>query len=151
MADEQNPEDRGPVEEGNGGPVTPHAGLPHGTHGNGTNGLGALPAVREPEGPATVVPESEREPDLEIKHTRISGLWTGIILSAVVLVLLLVFIVQNIEPARIRFFGAEGSMPIGVALLFAAALGVLLVAIPGYLRILQLRRLARKRSRTEHG
>lgn len=150
MADEQNPEDRGPAEEGNGGPVTPHAGLPRGAHGNGTNGVGALPAVRDPDG-ATLAPEAEREPDLAIKRTRISGLWTGIILSAVVLVLLLVFIVQNIEPARIRFFGAEGSMPIGVALLFAAALGVLLVAIPGYLRILQLRRLARKRGRAEHG
>jgi uncharacterized integral membrane protein len=31
-----------------------------------------------------------------------------------------------------------------VALLFAAVLGILLVALPGYLRILQLRRAARK-------
>ncbi|MBO0848380.1 MAG: DUF1049 domain-containing protein [Pseudonocardia sp.] len=80
-----------------------------------------------------------------MKRTRVSGLWVGGTLSAVVLLFLLIFIVQNIEPTRIRFLGTEGTLPIGVALLFAAALGVLLVAIPGYLRILQLRRLARKR------
>lgn len=73
-------------------------------------------------------------------RSRISGLWVGLILSAIVLVFLLVFILQNGEAVRIAFLGWTGALPTGVALLFAAVAGVLLVAIPGSVRILQLRR-----------
>lgn len=75
-------------------------------------------------------------------RSRISGLWVGLILSAVVLVFLLVFILQNGAPVQIAFLGWTGTLPTGVALLFAAVAGVLLVAIPGSVRILQLRRAA---------
>jgi hypothetical protein len=43
---------------------------------------------------------------------------------------------------QISFFALEGVLPVGVALLLAAIAGVLLVAIPGSLRIIQLRRAA---------
>ena len=79
-----------------------------------------------------------------IERTRTGGLWVGLILSAVVLVVLLVFILQNLDPVRIQFLGLVGQLPTGVALLLAAVAGLLLVAIPGGLRILQLRRLARR-------
>lgn len=75
-------------------------------------------------------------------RSRISGLWVGLVLSAVVLVFLLVFILQNSAPVQITFLGWTGALPTGVALLFAAVAGVLLVAIPGSVRILQLRRAA---------
>jgi uncharacterized integral membrane protein len=75
-------------------------------------------------------------------RSRISGLWVGLILSAVVLVFLLVFILQNGAPVQITFLGWTGALPTGVALLFAAVAGVLLVALPGSVRILQLRRVA---------
>jgi uncharacterized integral membrane protein len=82
-----------------------------------------------------------------IKHSRTGGLWVGLILSALVLLLLLVFILQNGEPVLISFFALEGVLPSGVALLLAAIAGMLLVAIPGSLRILQLRRAARRGTR----
>jgi lipopolysaccharide assembly protein A len=75
-------------------------------------------------------------------RSRISGLWVGLVLSAVVLVFLLVFILQNGAPVQIAFLGWTGALPTGVALLFAAVAGVLLVAIPGSVRMLQLRRAA---------
>jgi uncharacterized integral membrane protein len=80
-----------------------------------------------------------------VRRSRTGGLWVGLILSAVVLLLLLVFILQNGEPVQISFFTLQGVLPTGVALLLAAIAGILLVAIPGSLRILQLRRAARKR------
>jgi uncharacterized integral membrane protein len=83
----------------------------------------------------------------DAEHTapsRAGGVWIGLILSAVVLVLLLVFVLQNRQPARIDFLWWAGTLPAGIALLFAAAAGVLLVAIPGSARILQLRRAARR-------
>lgn len=78
-------------------------------------------------------------------RTRTAGLWIASVLFAVVLLLLLIFILQNGQRAEINFFGAHASPPIGVALLLAAVFGVLLVALPGSARIVQLRFLARRR------
>lgn len=96
-----------------------------------------------PEGPTVPTP---REP--ELRRSRTGWLWIGLIFSAVVLLFLLIFILQNSAPVRITFLGVTGTLPTGVALLFAAIAGVLLVAIPGGLRILQLRRAAGRRGRT---
>ncbi|MFP5023009.1 LapA family protein [Pseudonocardia phyllosphaerae] len=76
--------------------------------------------------------------------SRTGGLWAGLILSALVLIILLIFIAQNTAPAQINFLGYEGELPTGVALLFAAIAGIVLVAIPGSIRIAQLRRAIRK-------
>jgi len=72
------------------------------------------------------------------------GVWVGLALSAVVLLLLLVFILENERKVDIAFFGAHGHLPLGVALLLAAVAGALLVLIPGTVRIVQLRRTARR-------
>jgi uncharacterized integral membrane protein len=109
----------------------------------------AMPGGAVPGGGAVIEPAptgaevAEPEP-VHLKRTRISGLWVGITVAAVVLLLLLVFIVQNNSYVTIYFFGWGGSFPLGVALLLAAICGVLLVAIPGYGRIFQLRRSFRK-------
>jgi uncharacterized integral membrane protein len=102
------------------------------------------PGAGAKTGGDVTVPEPLKPAARAIKRTRVSGLWVGVTLSAVVLLFLLIFILQNNDPTPVRFLGIEGTLPVGVALLFAAVLGVLLVAIPGYLRILQLRRAARK-------
>ncbi|WP_232662476.1 LapA family protein [Pseudonocardia sp. TRM90224] len=94
--------------------------------------------------------ELEREQPKEppaVTRSRTGGLWTGLILSALVLLLLLIFILQNSAPMQITFLAFTGSLPTGVALLFAAIAGLLLVAIPGGLRMMQLRRAARRGSR----
>ena len=58
------------------------------------------------------------------------------------LIFLLIFILQNSAPVQIIFLNWTGALPTGVALLFAAIAGVLLVALPGAARMLQLRRAA---------
>jgi uncharacterized integral membrane protein len=78
------------------------------------------------------------------KHTRMSSAWVSLVLAAVILVLLLIFILENSGRVDIAYFGAHGHLPLGVALLFAAVLGILLVAVPGTGRILQLRKAARR-------
>jgi len=102
-----------------------------------------VPAGPVPTGPATT---SGAAP---ARRSRTGVLWVGLILSALVLLLLLVFILQNDAPVLISFFALEGVLPSGVALLLAAIAGMLLVAIPGSLRILQLRRAARRGGRRE--
>jgi uncharacterized integral membrane protein len=106
----------------------------------------AVPAERGtdplPLGPGT---STEPVPAGDPRRSRTGGLWVGLILSALVLLLLLVFILQNSQPVQISFFALDGVLPTGVALLLAAIAGMLLVAIPGSMRILQLRRAARRR------
>lgn len=61
---------------------------------------------------------------------------------AVVLLLLLIFILQNGQRSDVYFLGAHGHLPMGVALLLSAIFGVLLVALPTAVRIAQLRMMA---------
>jgi uncharacterized integral membrane protein len=72
-------------------------------------------------------------------RTRISAAWIWITVGAVVLALLLVFILQNTRSVKISFFTANGTLPLGVALLLAAIGGLLLAGIVASLRIWQLR------------
>lgn len=101
----------------------------------------AGPGGGDPDGPAGDDTPTVRR---RIPATRTGGLWAALILAAIVLIFLLVFIVQNTGPVVINFLWLTGSLPTGVALLFAAIAGILLVAIPGTGRILQLRREARR-------
>jgi uncharacterized integral membrane protein len=84
-----------------------------------------------------------------LRRTRIGGVWVGLALSAVVLLLLLVFILENGQRATVSYFGAHGHLPLGVALLLAAVAGALLVTIPAAGRIIQLRRTARRHRRID--
>ncbi len=88
-------------------------------------------------------------PPLKIKRTRISGLWATMGCFAVVLLLLLIFILQNSAKVEISYMGAHGHLPLGVALLFAAICGVLLVVLAGTARISQLRTTARRHRRAD--
>ena len=74
----------------------------------------------------------------------ISAAWIAVVAAALVLVLLLIFILQNTRSVKVTYFTASGTIPVGVALLFAAIGGVLLAGLVASLRIWQLhRRLAR--------
>lgn len=80
-------------------------------------------------------------------RTRTGGIWVAVVVAAVVLAFLLVFIVQNFEAVTVRFLWMQGQLPTGVALLFGALAGALLVALIGTARILQLRHAARRHRR----
>jgi len=84
---------------------------------------------------------SRRSP---VRRTRIGGWWVAMVAAAVMLLLLLIFVLQNGDSVRVSFLGAHGNLPLGIALLLAATAGVLIVAIPGTGRIIQLRHLARR-------
>jgi uncharacterized integral membrane protein len=80
-------------------------------------------------------------------RTRVSGIWVASIAAVVVLLLLLIFILQNGDRVKINIFGANPTLPVGVALLLAAVLGALLVALIGAARVVQLRNTARRIAR----
>ena len=105
----------------------------------------APPAQPAGQAPGQPVPL----PQHQIRHTRISGLWLAIGFFAVVLLFLLIFILQNGSKVSISFLGAEGHMPLGVALLLAAVCGVLLTVLAGAARMAQLHSVARRHRRAD--
>ena len=78
--------------------------------------------------------------------TRAGRAWVRVLPALVVLAVILVFIFQNSQSAKVSFVTASGRLPLAVALLGAAALGALFVLALGSIRILQLRRLVHRRS-----
>jgi uncharacterized integral membrane protein len=94
-------------------------------------------------------PRPAELPTHRVRRTRMGGLWVAAVLSALVLLLLLIFILENGQRVSISYFGAHGHLPLGVALLLAAVLGVLVVVIPGTGRIIQLRMTARRHRRLD--
>jgi uncharacterized integral membrane protein len=81
------------------------------------------------------------------RRTRISAFWVALVVSLLVLVLLIVFILQNSKHTIVSYFGAHANLPLGVALLIAAVIGGLVVAFAGVARILQLRTKTRRAHR----
>jgi uncharacterized integral membrane protein len=113
------------------------------------------PGDQPPAAPQSAAPQSAAPqhaaplPQHKIKRTRISGLWVALAFFAVVLLLLLIFILQNGTKVDVSYMGAHGHLPLGVALLLSAVCGVLLVVLAGAARISQLRTVARRHRRAD--
>ncbi|WP_312898969.1 LapA family protein [Corynebacterium variabile] len=83
-------------------------------------------------------------PGHDVSRTIAGSTWVALIIGAVVLVLLLVFILQNGDSAELNIFFWTWNFPIGVGMLIAAVGGALVAASIGTIRIFQLRRQVRK-------
>ena len=81
-------------------------------------------------------------------HTRLSGSWAAIVVGFLVLLILLIFILENGQHVSVAFFGTHSRLPEGVALLLAAVIGGLTVVFAGAGRILQLRARSLKTARS---
>ena len=78
----------------------------------------------------TVLSEVE-SPERPQIRTRISAVWFGVVAAALVLVLLLIFILQHTRSVKLTYFTMSGTIPVGVALLFAAVGGQLHAGLGG--------------------
>jgi uncharacterized integral membrane protein len=78
------------------------------------------------------------------QFTRAGALWTALIIGFLILIVLLVFIMQNMDYTTVHLFAWSWQAPVGVALLLGAIAGGLLTFLVGTARILQLRRAAKK-------
>jgi lipopolysaccharide assembly protein A len=101
------------------------------------------PEAKEPAPAEPTLPQHTIEP------TRTSMVWTMVGIGVVLLFAILVFILQNGQRVRVRFLMANGTLPLGAALLFAALLGALLVLVVGAARVLQLRVVSRRHRRAD--
>jgi uncharacterized integral membrane protein len=103
-----------------------------------------------PPDPVSTPGEYLVKPESAVKFTRAAALWSALITGFVILIVLLVFIMQNTDSATIHFFGWEWNLPLGVAILLAAVCGGLLTVAVGTARIVQLRRAAKKNLKAQN-
>ncbi len=107
------------------------------------------PAAPPEQAPPPTAAPPPLPPQHRIKRTRTSGIWVAMGFFAVILLLLLIFILQNGTQVSVSYLGMHGHLPLGVALLLAAVSGVLLVVLAGAARISQLRATARRHRRVD--
>lgn len=79
----------------------------------------------------------------EVKRSTAGSTWVALIVGALLMILLLVFIMQNQDSVQLHLFGWQATFPIGVGMLIAAIIGALIMALVGGVRIVQLRRQIR--------
>ena len=101
------------------------------------------PGPPTPAQPASAMPTPRRGS----VGSRIGTARTAMIAGALVLIVVLVFIIENAHAVTITFFGAHLRISLAVALLLAAIAGALIMAAAGTARITQLRMSMRRNRR----
>jgi uncharacterized integral membrane protein len=119
------------------GPYPPASGYPNGSPGSPASG--GVPTADAAEPKSSALDRHGR-----VRTTRSGAVLAGLVVAAIILIALLVFVLQNLESVSVHYLGFHGRVPLGVALLLSAIAGLLLVSIPGTVRILQLRRAVKK-------
>ncbi len=80
--------------------------------------------------------------------TRASAVWVATGAALLLLIMLIVFMLQNSAKVEVHFLSLTGTIPLGLALLIAAVAGGVLVAVAGAARVTQLRMNARRLRRS---
>lgn len=111
--------------------------------------------AQNPEGssgttPEVTTPPQDRAPGKDpLRRSRTGGLFVGLFITAVLLVLLVIFIFQNTQSVHITFLGFGGTAPLSLALVIAAAAGMVIVALVASTRILQLRHRVKREKKMQ--
>lgn len=81
--------------------------------------------------------------------SRTGGVWAALILGAIVLIMLLIFVVQNSARTNFEYITWTFALPLGVAMLLAAIAGALVMALVGSVRMFQMSRTIKKLRKNE--
>ncbi len=80
--------------------------------------------------------------------TLAGGTWVALIIGALLLILLLVFIMQNQTSVELNLFAWSFQFPAGIGFLLAAITGALIMALVGGVRMFEYRRQIKKLRKT---
>ncbi len=97
-----------------------------------------------PRGPVT-----ETVVETKVKSSLAGSTWAALIIGALLLIALLVFILQNQQPVELNVLSWTFESPAGIAYLFAAITGALIMALVGGVRMLELRRQVKHERRMQ--
>ena len=76
----------------------------------------------------------------KVKGSIAASTWIALIIGFLLLILLIVFILQNQQSVELNIFAWSGAFPAGIAFLLFAIGGALFMALIGGWRMLELRR-----------
>ncbi|MFD6389437.1 LapA family protein [Nocardia sp. NPDC055029] len=115
---------------------------------------GASPAEQEPAAPTTEHTEAkhrrdERAPAKRATPPGVHGsktgyAWIALLAAALIGIIVLIFIIQNLEKVTVDLLFWHFSLPIGITVLLSVIAGALVMGLVGGVRILQLRHAAKK-------
>jgi uncharacterized integral membrane protein len=88
-------------------------------------------------------------PEMRVTRTRTGSALVATVMGLVLALLMLVFVLQNSERQEYEFLWTNFSLPSGIAMLFAAVVGGLVVALIGLGRIVQIRLAARRHRKAD--
>lgn len=108
---------------------------------------GVAGAIDRPEGQRDITQTPAPETPKGVVSTRASRAWVKVLPALLVLAVILLFVFQNSQSAKVSFATASGRLPLAIALLAAAALGGVFVLALGSIRILQLRKTIHRSAR----
>lgn len=101
-------------------------------------------AVEKHDPEPTPTPEPVPTGTSVTDRTRAATTWVGLVIGAIVLILLLVFILQNLESVSVKILAWQIDFPLGITILLSAIAGALIMALAGGVRIIQIRRAAKR-------
>ena len=122
---------------------------PSSNHNMRTSSASASRGTATDVSPASVPRLYPTSSDHVVERTRAGGVLIALSAFFVILLLLVIFIFQNMQPASLSFFGFNGQFPLALAMLSATIAGALLMTLAAGTRILQLRHTASRHKREE--
>jgi uncharacterized integral membrane protein len=102
------------------------------------------PQTTTPSQDNTPAQDNTAPPESAVKFTRTASVWSSLTAGFLILIVLLIFITQNTDSAKVAFLTWHWTLPLGVQILLAAVAGGLITVLAGTARIYQLRRAAKK-------
>ena len=87
----------------------------------------------------STAPQSEQHATQPAPKSRMAVVWASLFVGVILMILLLVFIIQNNVSTKFDYFTWQFSLPLGVAMLLAALAGALIRALVGSVRMIQMR------------
>lgn len=104
-----------------------------------TPATASAPVPTTPQNPVPTTTSKKK-----VKNSFAGATWVALIFGALLLIVLLVFIMQNQKPVDLTLFAWTFTFPAGIGFLLAAIAGALIMALVGGVRMLQLRRQIKK-------
>jgi uncharacterized integral membrane protein len=98
----------------------------------------------------TPAPDGRTPGGLELGRTRTSTTYAGLTVGLLILVLVIIFVAQNLHTATVHFLTVHFRMAEGLLILASAVAGGLIVLAVSLARVLQLRRAAHRHQRAHN-
>lgn len=91
-----------------------------------------------------------QQENTKVKGSFAASTWAALIVGFLLLIVLIVFILQNQQKVPMNFLNWSGEFPAGIAYLIFAIAGALIMALVGMWRMFELRRQVRKQAKARN-